>query len=101
LLGIGTQELLILFLVVLLLFGAERIPEVARGLGKSIRDFKKAAEDIETEIKQVSREKELLKKELKVDLKRDKEISSKAGPIPGAHGSKKTTSADTGPGETP
>jgi sec-independent protein translocase protein TatA len=60
LLGIGTQELLILFLVVLLLFGADRIPEVARGLGKSIRDFKKAAEDIETEIQQVAREKDLL-----------------------------------------
>lgn len=59
-LGIGTQELLILFLVVLLLFGADRIPEVARGLGKSIRDFKKAAEDIETEIQQVAKEKDLL-----------------------------------------
>ena len=59
-LGIGTQELLLLFLVVLLLFGADKIPEVARGLGKSIRDFKKAAEDIETEIQQVAREKDLL-----------------------------------------
>jgi len=58
--GIGTQELLVLFLVVLLLFGADKIPEVARALGKSIRDFRKAAEDIETEIQQVAREKELL-----------------------------------------
>jgi len=101
LLGIGTQELLILFLVVLLLFGAERIPEVARGLGKSIRDFKKAAEDIETEIKQVSREKDLLKGELKGDLKRDRGVSSKGRPIPGGQGSKKTTSAEPGPEETP
>lgn len=58
--GVGTQELLVLFLVVLLLFGADKIPEVARALGKSIRDFRKAAEDIETEIQQVAREKELL-----------------------------------------
>ena len=48
--GIGGQELLIIFLVVLLLFGADRIPEVARALGKSIRDFKRAAGEIETEI---------------------------------------------------
>lgn len=58
--GIGSQELLIVFLVVLLLFGADRIPEVARALGKSIRDFKRAAGEIETEIQQVSRQKDLL-----------------------------------------
>jgi sec-independent protein translocase protein TatA len=58
--GIGTQELLILFLVVLLLFGADRIPEVARAVGKSIRDFKRAAGDIESEIQQVTRHKDLL-----------------------------------------
>jgi len=58
--GIGSQELLILFLVVLLLFGADRIPEVARALGKSIRDFKRAAGEIETEIQQVAQQKESL-----------------------------------------
>jgi sec-independent protein translocase protein TatA len=58
--GIGGQELLILFLVVLLLFGADRIPEVARALGKSIRDFKRAAGDIENEFQQVTRHKDLL-----------------------------------------
>jgi sec-independent protein translocase protein TatA len=58
--GIGSQELLILFLVVLLLFGADRIPEVARAVGKSIRDFKRAAGEIETEIQQVTRHKDIL-----------------------------------------
>jgi sec-independent protein translocase protein TatA len=58
--GIGSQELLIIFLVVLLLFGADRIPEVARALGKSIRDFKRAAGDIESEIQQVTKHKDLL-----------------------------------------
>ena len=58
--GIGSQELLILFLVVLLLFGADRIPEVARALGKSLRDFKRAAGEIESEIQQVTRHKDLL-----------------------------------------
>lgn len=58
--GIGGQELLILFLIVLLLFGADKIPEVARALGKSIRDFKRAAGEIESEIQQVTKHKDLL-----------------------------------------
>lgn len=40
--GIGAQELLLIFLVVLLLFGAKRIPDIAQGLGKGIREFKQA-----------------------------------------------------------
>jgi sec-independent protein translocase protein TatA len=58
--GIGSQELFIIFLVVLLLFGADKIPEVARAIGKSIREFKRAAGEIETEIQQVTREKDIL-----------------------------------------
>lgn len=48
--GIGAQELAIIFLIVLLLFGANRIPEIARGLGRGIRDFKKATRDIEDDL---------------------------------------------------
>ena len=44
--GIGTQELLIIFLIILLLFGASRIPEIAKAMGKGIRDFKKATKDV-------------------------------------------------------
>lgn len=43
---IGYQELIIIFLIVLLLFGGSKIPELARGLGKGIREFKKAKDDI-------------------------------------------------------
>jgi len=39
--GLGTQELLIIFLIVLLLFGATRIPQIARAFGKSISSFKR------------------------------------------------------------
>ena len=49
--GIGTQELLIIFLIVLLLFGANRIPEIGRALGKGIRDFKRATRDVEDNLK--------------------------------------------------
>jgi sec-independent protein translocase protein TatA len=49
--GIGAQELMIIFLIVLLLFGANRIPEIARALGKGIRDFKRATRDIDDEVR--------------------------------------------------
>jgi len=48
--GIGVPELLVIFLVVLLLFGAKRIPEIARGLGKGIREFKDATNEIKQEL---------------------------------------------------
>lgn len=48
--GIGMQELLVIFLVVLLLFGAKRIPDIATGLGRGIRDFKKAIKDTQNEV---------------------------------------------------
>ncbi|MCK4412425.1 MAG: twin-arginine translocase TatA/TatE family subunit [Candidatus Eisenbacteria sp.] len=48
--GIGTQELLVILLVVLLLFGGKRIPEVARSVGSGLRDFRKAIRDVQREI---------------------------------------------------
>jgi sec-independent protein translocase protein TatA len=40
--GIGWQEILILLLILVLLFGARKLPEIGKGLGESIRNFKKA-----------------------------------------------------------
>ena len=48
--SIGGWEVLLIFLVVLLLFGAKRLPELAKGLGKGIREFKGAVEGIEKEL---------------------------------------------------
>ena len=48
--GIGTWEILLIFLVALLLFGAKRIPEIAKGLGKGITEFKHAIKDVQGEI---------------------------------------------------
>jgi sec-independent protein translocase protein TatA len=50
--GLGPTEILVILLIVLLLFGAKRIPEVAQGLGKGLREFKKAAKDIQKDIDQ-------------------------------------------------
>jgi sec-independent protein translocase protein TatA len=47
---IGTQELIIIFVIILLLFGAKKLPELARGLGKSMGEFKKAKEEFEHEL---------------------------------------------------
>lgn len=48
--SLGVPELLIIFLVILLVFGAKRIPEIARGMGKGIREFKDATSDIKREL---------------------------------------------------
>ncbi len=49
--GLGTQELVVILLVLLLIFGGKKLPELARGLGKGIREFKKATSDIEKDLK--------------------------------------------------
>jgi len=47
--GLGPMELVIVFLIILLVFGAKRIPEIAQGLGKGIMEFKRAAHEITNE----------------------------------------------------
>lgn len=56
LLFISGQEIFIVMIVVLLLFGANKIPEIAKGLGKGIREFRKATDDIKREINDQSKE---------------------------------------------
>ena len=50
-LGLGFQEILLLFIVALLLFGSTRLPEIGKSLGKAIREFKKAMNGEEEEKK--------------------------------------------------
>jgi TatA/E family protein of Tat protein translocase len=49
--GIGGPELMMIMFIILLLFGANKLPELAKGLGKSVREFKKAASNVENEIR--------------------------------------------------
>lgn len=49
---VGGGEMIMIFLLILLLFGGQRMPELARGLGKSIREFKKVTSGVEEQIKQ-------------------------------------------------
>jgi sec-independent protein translocase protein TatA len=52
--GLGAPELLLIFLVVLLLFGGAKLPELARGLGKAVRGFKEEAEGIKREFEKTT-----------------------------------------------
>ena len=52
--NLGGTEILLILLVILLLFGAKRIPELAKGLGKGIREFKDASKGIQRDIEQSS-----------------------------------------------
>ena len=47
---IGTQDMILFFVLVLLLFGAKKLPELARGVGKAMGEFKKARDEFEREI---------------------------------------------------
>lgn len=49
-LNIGGPEMILIVFVALLLFGGEKLPQIARGLGKGIRDFKDASEGVKREI---------------------------------------------------
>jgi sec-independent protein translocase protein TatA len=63
-LGMGASEMFLILVVVLLMFGGKKIPELMRGLGKGIREFNDAKANVTAEIKDGIREAE---KEKKVD----------------------------------
>ena len=51
---LGGQEILLVLLVVLLLFGAKKLPELAKGVGKSFGEFKKAKSDFDEEVNKLT-----------------------------------------------
>lgn len=54
--GLGTPELVVIFGVVILLFGGKKIPELMRGIGKGVREFNSARANLEDEFKQGMRD---------------------------------------------
>jgi len=54
--NLGAGEIILILLVVLILFGAKKIPELAKGLGKGMSEFKKGLKEVETEIKDADKE---------------------------------------------
>ena len=55
-LDVGGPEVLMIMLITLLLFGSDRLPALARGMGKAIREFKKATSGLEDELKRAMEE---------------------------------------------
>ncbi len=60
--SLGATEILLIVLAILILFGAKKIPELAQGIGKGMKEFKKAVRDVEDDIKHSDDDK---KKEVK------------------------------------
>ena len=48
--GLGPWEIILILLVVLVLFGAKKLPELAKGMGQGIKEFKKATRDVNNEL---------------------------------------------------
>ncbi len=62
--GLGYQELLIILVIVLILFGANKLPELARSLGSSVKEFKKGVQDVSKDDTAAAAKKEEEKKAL-------------------------------------
>lgn len=56
-LGLGPWEIVLILAVVLILFGAKRLPELAKGLGSGIKEFKKATREVTEEIQNAAQDK--------------------------------------------
>jgi len=52
----GMGELVVILLIILILFGAKRLPEIARSLAKSVKEFKKAGKEIKDDVEEVVKE---------------------------------------------
>ena len=61
--GLGPWEIALIILVVIILFGGKKLPELARGFGLGLREFKKAKDEITDEVKSVADEIEEATKE--------------------------------------
>lgn len=62
--NIGLSEILIIVLIVVVLFGGKKIPELAQGIGKGIKEFKKALKDDEPAAKSTAEEQKVIEKKL-------------------------------------
>ncbi len=53
---IGGQEIIVILLIVLVLFGGKKIPELMKGLGKGVKEYKKAMNSVEEEINNITKD---------------------------------------------
>ena len=62
--SLGPWEIALVILVIIILFGGKKLPELARGLGLGLREFKKAKQEIKDEVKNVAEEVEDIENEI-------------------------------------
>jgi sec-independent protein translocase protein TatA len=73
-LGLGAPELIVVLIILLVLFGGSKLPSLAKGLGQSVKEFKKASKEADEEEKQPAAEKKA-------------ETTAAPAPAPKTHGS--------------
>jgi sec-independent protein translocase protein TatA len=75
--GIGPPELIVIFLIILILFGAKRLPELAKSLGRSINEFKNATQNIKDDLDVTKDDKNVPKSEVGTGNKKEEKSSAK------------------------
>ena len=70
---ISGAEIIFVFFIILMIFGADKIPEIARGMGKGIRQVRDATQEIKSEIKKGSKNKEIETDKITEDISKVKE----------------------------
>ena len=79
---IGGAELVFVFFIILLVFGADKVPDIARTLGKGMRNVRNATQDIKDEIKKSSEKQGLDTNQIEQDIKEVKdEVEDIAGSV--------------------
>ena len=63
--GLGMQEIIVIALIVLLLFGGKKIPELMKGLGKGVKSFKDGIKEMDDEVKEIKEVKEMTDEEVR------------------------------------
>ena len=63
--GLGMQEIIVIALIILLLFGGKKIPELMKGMGKGVKSFKEGMKEVDDEVKEIKEVKEMTEEEVR------------------------------------
>jgi len=78
--NMGPMELFIVLLIILVLFGARRVPEIGASIGKGIREFKRSMSDVERQIREPEREERITRETREADRLERKDDDDRPGP---------------------